>query len=199
LEHLKRYENTVSQIEPLILPETVKKTSLSNAFNTPFKPQNIRVDMQQDDFEFAFNKNFIYGVSYGNVLHEAVENLPHRLWEDNDLALYPKSTQKILKKYNQHALTQKIYGFDIIEHEMPFIYMDEDVPKQGIIDLYALNEHEIILVDFKSDRVDAVTLLNRYQKQIQTYKKALEEAYPGLKVHAYIYSFNLGDYIPCTD
>lgn len=200
LAYLARYHAATSDIKPMILSDPIKETTPIGIFKTPFESTAVQVELrQEDDFEFMFNENFIYGVSYGNILHEAIETLPHRTWHDEDLSPYSESIQMILKKYNRHPLTKKIYSYDSIEHEMPFVYMEDDEPKQGIIDFYAINNQEIILVDFKSDNVGVDTLLIRYKAQIDLYKKALETTYPGLKCHAYIYSFNLNDYIPCTD
>ena len=65
---------------------------------------------------------------------------------------------------------------------------------QGIIDLYYINENgNIVLVDFKTDRIDEEELFRKkYKKQLEIYKIALEKI-TGKKVeNSYIYSFNLG-------
>lgn len=74
--------------------------------------------------------------------------------------------------------------------------VEEDVLVQGIIDLYYINKKgELILVDYKTDFVENGAeneLVNRYKKQLELYKNALENAL-GRKVNkAYIYSTCLG-------
>ena len=71
---------------------------------------------------------------------------------------------------------------------------------QGIIDLYFINEfEELVLVDYKTDYVENSNeniLKNKYKKQLEIYKKALEEAL-GRKVDkTYIYSLYLNKEIP---
>ncbi len=66
---------------------------------------------------------------------------------------------------------------------------------QGIVDLYFVEDGEIVIVDYKTDRVrkadGEITLLNRYKAQLDSYKLALEQV-TGMKVkEVYISSFTL--------
>ena len=78
---------------------------------------------------------------------------------------------------------------------------DELVLIQGIIDAWFIEDDEIVLVDYKTDRTkDEEELVKRYKIQLELYKRALE-ASTGKKVKdTYIYSFalakevNLGKY-----
>ena len=67
---------------------------------------------------------------------------------------------------------------------------------QGIIDLYFEEDDGIVLVDYKTDKVNAYNgeeiLKERYYKQLDLYKDALERM-TGKKVkEKIIYSFSLG-------
>ena len=70
----------------------------------------------------------------------------------------------------------------------------ERVLVQGIIDAYFLEEDEIILVDYKTDRVrrsEEQVLIDRYHTQLEDYAQALQRM-TGRKVkEKYIYSFTL--------
>ena len=70
----------------------------------------------------------------------------------------------------------------------------ERVLVQGIIDAYFLEEDEIILVDYKTDRVrrnEEQMLIDRYHTQLEDYAQALQRM-TGRKVkEKYIYSFTL--------
>ena len=71
---------------------------------------------------------------------------------------------------------------------------------QGIIDVYWEEEDGIVLLDYKTDRVDAdKDLVLRYERQLELYKNAIEASY-GVKVkEVLIYSFALERSIPlCT-
>ena len=69
---------------------------------------------------------------------------------------------------------------------------DEMVLVQGIIDAWFIEDGEIVLLDYKTDRVDSEDeLTERYRLQLELYKRALE-ASCDLKVkEVYIYSFAL--------
>lgn len=89
--------------------------------------------------------------------------------------------------------------------EVPFVYRkkasaiikglnsNEDISVQGMIDCYFEENGEIVLVDYKTDYVlnDIKTLINRYKKQLLTYKEAIECITEKRVKETYIYSFNL--------
>ena len=64
---------------------------------------------------------------------------------------------------------------------------------QGIVDLYFEEEDGLVVVDYKTDRVDAEEVLaSRYRVQLEWYERALEQA-TGKKVkEKWIWSFALG-------
>ena len=71
----------------------------------------------------------------------------------------------------------------------------ERILVQGIMDAYFMEEGELILVDYKTDRVrkgEEHILLERYRNQILDYGEALSRAAGKPVKEAYIYSFALG-------
>ncbi len=70
---------------------------------------------------------------------------------------------------------------------------------QGIIDAFFVEDGEIVLLDYKTDKVsDETELVSRYRIQLDYYKEALE-ASTNMKVkEIYIYSFSLGKEIPLS-
>ena len=90
-----------------------------------------------------------------------------------------------------------------VEQEKPFylnlkaseIYensAEDEILVQGIIDLYYItNENELVLVDYKTDYVannDEQSLKDKYNIQLEIYKKALEKALNRKVDKTYIYS-----------
>ena len=71
---------------------------------------------------------------------------------------------------------------------------------QGIIDLYYINENnEIVLVDYKTDYVENGNengLIEKYKKQLELYKIALEKSLNKKVVKTIIYSVYLNLEIP---
>ena len=97
--------------------------------------------------------------------------------------------EKILE-YTKSNLWLELSNAKEIHKEQPFyinikassIYgttgEDEEILVQGVIDLYFINEKdELILVDYKTDYVDnEQKLVEKYKKQLELYKVALEQA-----------------------
>ena len=72
---------------------------------------------------------------------------------------------------------------------------EEPVLVQGIIDAYFLEEEEIVLVDYKTDKVrpgEEKRLIELYHIQLEDYARALERLLNKKVKETYIYSFTLG-------
>ncbi len=75
-------------------------------------------------------------------------------------------------------------------------FEEEIVLVQGIIDAYFIEDGEITVVDYKTDRVpDGETLIRRYRTQIDYYEKALKRLTGQPVRERMIYSFHLGEEI----
>ena len=75
---------------------------------------------------------------------------------------------------------------------------DETVLVQGIIDAYFVEDGEIVLVDYKTDRVSSggeQHLIDLYHTQLEDYAAALERMLQKNVKETYIYSFTLGKMI----
>ena len=71
---------------------------------------------------------------------------------------------------------------------------DETVLVQGIIDAYFIEGEEIVLVDYKTDRIgqgEESKLIERYRTQLEDYALALEQMLHKKVKQKYIYSFAL--------
>lgn len=108
-------------------------------------------------------------------------------------------------KFTQSQIWQDMKQAKEIQKEKPFYIMipakeiyqkdvEEAILVQGIIDLYYINaKDELILVDYKTDYVQNETeLIDKYQKQLAVYQKALEESLQRKVNHIFIYSTFLG-------
>lgn len=73
---------------------------------------------------------------------------------------------------------------------------DEYTIMQGVIDLYLIEENDIYLIDYKTDRAKAEDMKKRYEMQLKLYEYALKKEYGEDRiVHKYIYSTNLSMFI----
>ena len=90
---------------------------------------------------------------------------------------------------------------DDLFREKPFVMgnhaMEEEmVLIQGIIDVFWVEEDGIVLLDYKTDRVDSATRLrDMYKEQLDLYAEALERIFPLPVKEKYLYSFRLNQAI----
>ena len=147
-----------------------------------------------------------------NYTIEKIEELLEELEQKGIIATKQKEAvpkQKILA-FAQSQLFKEIGRAKKIYKEQPFyinipvkeLYeskSNENILVQGIIDLYYITENEeIILVDYKTDYVPenkSSYLKEKYQSQLNLYKRALEQALGKKVTRAYIYSTYLNDSI----
>ncbi|HZJ86969.1 MAG TPA: 3'-5' exonuclease, partial [Erysipelothrix sp.] len=184
----------------------VEKTESENdqAVISIFKAKNLNTKTFTED-KFGFNQHFIESTRYGNLMHDTLEKLIHYdVW---DVALFETlnidaKLHKRLLNFKNHAQTQTFLDkADYIEAEMPLLFLKDNEPTQNIIDLHVVKEDEVIIIDYKTDVEDVddpsmINILkNRYTDQLTAYKKALEIEYPDKKIHAYVYSFMLEEYV----
>ena len=140
---------------------------------------------------------------------EGIENMIQDLaFKEIISSVEAKSINKhAILKFTKSNIWKELQEAKEIYKEKPFyitidaksIYneeIEEDILVQGIIDLYYINKNdELILVDYKTDFIENGTeseLINRYKKQLELYKNALESALGRKVERACIYSTYLG-------
>lgn len=75
---------------------------------------------------------------------------------------------------------------------------DELIVIQGIIDAYLEEDGQLVVMDYKTDKVSrAETLVEHYKKQLDYYKRALEQMTGKTVKEKIIYSMTLQQEIPC--
>ena len=127
-----------------------------------------------------------------NKINEMIENLKNKELI-TQLEAQNINIDKLLQ-YTKSELWQELKEAKEVHKEQPFyinikaseIYdsidqnEDENILVQGIIDLYFINKNgQLILVDYKTDYVEngqESNLIEKYRKQLEIYKDALENA-----------------------
>ncbi len=136
----------------------------------------------------------------GTLLHRVIEKCTMENWTEERIhqefpAVYKEDIRHLMNWYHD-PFTQSMLKKEI-HHEMPFFVMKNDRLSHGYMDWVAADEREVILVDFKSDRFcTKEDLISRYQKQICSYYDSLKEYFKDKDIQAWIYSFELEEYIP---
>ena len=80
--------------------------------------------------------------------------------------------------------------------EKEYEFVEDSVMINGIIDCFFEENGQIVLIDYKNNRLwgqkTADTLKKQYEIQMKLYKKALEKATGKNVKEVYLYSFALG-------
>lgn len=144
------------------------------------------------------------GAKRGSLLHEIVSQLHPPFKKEEIIHLFDQTKQEMtaidltqllaLGKNTQYIEWSQ---YPTVYHELPYSVQIQDQLLYGYIDFFAMNEQEIIILDYKSDHLDApAAFIELYQAQLQTYADAMQQLYPHHLIHTWIYSFYLQCMIP---
>jgi len=171
--------------------------------------------------EFLKEQKEITSAQKGTLMHLILQYLDEKVNYDKDkieeLVLSLRDKRIITDKEKQAIDIDKIHEFTKtsiwneiktakeVQREKPFyinipakeIYgedIDEEILVQGVIDLYYVTDKdELVLVDYKTDRVQGeAELIEKYSSQLVIYKDALEKSLHRKVDRVYIYSMYLG-------
>ena len=83
---------------------------------------------------------------------------------------------------------------DVVSDSEENVYKQERVLIQGVIDCAFFEDGKLVVLDYKTDRVDNMDeLCERYRKQLEVYKTAAEQTFSTEVKELAIYSFCLGE------
>ena len=141
-----------------------------------------------DDFAEYFIKQLTGVVQMGKVSEDM-----QKLIRIPSVELFLKS--QLAPRMKAAAMRDDLFRekpFVMGNHEME----EEMVLIQGIIDVFWVEEDGIVLLDYKTDRVDSATRLrDMYKEQLDLYAEALERIFRLPVKEKYLYSFRLNQAI----
>ena len=138
---------------------------------------------------------------------EKIEELIVKLQNQNIITQKGKEAvnKNDVYKFTNSNIWKEMKNAKEIQKERPFyinipaseIYdedIEEEILVQGIIDLYYITkDNRLVLVDYKTDRVnEEKELIDKYKIQLSIYKRALEKALNRKVDNIYLYSVYLG-------
>lgn len=154
--------------------------------------------MELLDFSADYTKELLEEQVHQWALEGKIEEGMEALIPRSDITAFLKSD--LGRRIKEAAVRKEVYkeaqfvmGVKFCEME-PEAKSDDYVVVQGIIDLYFKEGEELVLVDYKTDRVrpgEEEILVSRYRAQLQYYKKALEQMEQKKVKECYIYSVPL--------
>ena len=116
---------------------------------------------------------------YGTKVHEVLELMDFK--NPNYTNIDSKITEKIKSFIDSDLIKNNINSKFYKEYE--FIYKEENIVKNGIIDLMIENESEIIIIDYKLKNIDD----DAYNEQLNGYGKYIASK-TNKKISKYLYS-----------
>ncbi|VEU82370.1 UvrD-helicase domain-containing protein [Acholeplasma hippikon] len=149
----------------------------------------IEIDLLKDD-QIIFEKEVIKDLKASRHIQsilseEEKKNLKQGTKLHESFEFFTSETNETLvKRFITKKFGQKsILNASFLHHEYEFIYFEETNKINGIIDLLAIYEGEIHVIDYKTTDIDP----DKYKNQLLTYKKYLENIFT-LPVKTYLYS-----------
>lgn len=190
------------EVEPLI-PEFLRseKKISSTAKGTAVHKCMELLDFTKDYTKESLDEEIRSWICQGKIDENSYSVIPQSkiLW-----FLRSRIGKRAIRAAKNKQLFQErqfVMGLPLKEMQ-PETNSKERVVVQGIIDLFFVEDNEIILVDYKTDRIkrgQESILLERYKGQMDSYKKALEQM-TGQKVkEVYLSSFSLNKNINLSE
>jgi len=147
-----------------------------------------KLDTQNKNYTYSQIKDLVQDLEHKKIItHKEAEAI-------NINKVYQFTKSKIWEEMiHAHAVhREKAFYISIPAKEVFDKELEEKILVQGVIDLYYISEqNELILVDFKTDYVEdrnEQILVDKYNIQLELYKRALEDALQRKVDKVYIYS-----------
>lgn len=196
---------------PEVYDITLKNSVSSLAFSSEYESFNLTPQKFTLDEHLNFDKE---SAEAGSLYHKALEKLDFsKKYDDEKLILElnaifkPEEIEKIeIKKVlkvleilnnlfkNQKVFKEKKFIMKVPYKEVAQSNIEDEILVQGVIDAFCLGENPI-LVDFKLTNSPKQIIKNRYAKQIELYKKAIQKRYNINNLKTYILLINQAELI----
>ena len=137
--------------------------------------------LQRETVSLRLTEEYAKAVSLPKILNFLEQELAYRMWRAQEQGLLYREQPFVL------GIDAKRLDPDLPEGEKVLI--------QGIIDVFFIEDSEIVLLDYKTDVIDSLEALwNRYNVQIQYYEEALTKLMQMPVKERILYSFYLEKY-----
>ena len=155
---------------------------------------------QKMDEHKEYTKDTIKELVDGLINRKIITPLEGKSININKLLSYTKSELFNQLKNAKEVHKEQPFYISLTSEEVYGNSTKDNILVQGIIDLYFINQNnEVILVDYKTDFVERGKedeLVEKYKKQLEIYKRALQESLQRNVDKSYIYSVYLEKLIP---
>ena len=137
--------------------------------------------LQRETVSLRLTEEYAKAVSLPKILNFLEQELAYRMWRAQEQGLLYREQPFVLGIYAKR-----------LDPDLP---EGEKVLIQGIIDVFFIEDGDIVLLDYKTDVIDSLEALwNRYNVQIQYYEEALTKLMQMPVKERILYSFYLEKY-----
>lgn len=186
------------------LPRLHAQAAVLPEIRTPSSLERSRSQTQTEEGKPSlpkFARKNTGGTSYGTLMHKACEDMPDdQEWTEElirsvmDPSLPEKAVQD-LYRFGHSDLYERCRALSI-RKEYPFYFENAETRINGTIDLAAVSQDKVIIIDFKTDRLTPEEIAEEYSPQLNTYKAVMQSFYPEADIELYAWSFFNGTEIP---
>lgn len=176
--------------EPKFLNENNEKIysslDIGNLYHLIMQNINLQGEISFEYIKFEVNRMLENGILKNEDIKYVDVNKIERFFKNN-LGL------RLINSIKNGEIVKREFEF-LMKHKIDEICKSEEIRIQGIVDLFFFEGNDIILVDYKTDKVFLGydnKFLNKYKEQLYYYKLALEKIFNRKVRESYIYSFEL--------
>ena len=188
------------QCEAFLPNATTKVEPLPPYHYESAKAQRI-IASSLENQEDKLDLNAIQGMEYGTRIHHLFELIRYeepftieKYCQDNpDLSPHEIS---IIASFMQHPFVKEWRKNHQFHQEYSYYFQKEKQLYHGFMDLVAMGEKDIILIDYKTDRGRSDDELKHlYTPQQEVYAEILRRSYPHANLQAYLFLTGEGRFL----
>lgn len=172
-------------------------------------------DRYYPDLKYEDDYSTMKATDRGTIIHHVLEKLPlannlnlnQELLSLFALNMYDAPTQQMILKYKKHIqdfLDSDIYQLMINskycykEKSFSFVNQNHQII-HGIFDVICINEHQITIIDYKTDRIakdtDEKILIKLHHEQMNYYKEIMNRVFPNYQIQAIVYYLHINRFV----
>lgn len=196
LEQNLKSKNTISEIKRNYQKEVLGLESFDDLYlnlNLPefYKKKSSKISpLKKGTIYHTLLEHLDFNISSLNELEKLITSLKeNNILKEDEINVIDKT--KILD-FLSSDLSKRIKNSNLVKREQPFVIglspfevynnkkyenLSSTILVNGIIDLYFEENNELVLVDYKTDKLKSKkSILDKYYIQLSIYKKALEQS-----------------------
>ena len=169
---------------------------LGNIYHKVFELLDFDRDYSSDDDINVFLETLVQNNKLTEDEIDAVDNEKIKAFVDDDLFGRMKSAYERNELYRERKFLLQVNGEQTKKIQKLKVDTEETTIVQGIIDACFIEDGKYVIVDYKTDNVDAADMLKEeYAEQLNQYEQAVKQISGKEVAEKIIYSVKLGEVV----